>query len=257
MRICSWNINGIRAAVAKGLERWMETARPDVLCLQETRADGESLPEAIRHLGGYESYWAPLRKPGYSGVATYCRQAADAWHAGLGWPGFDDEGRVVITEIGDVSIYNVYFPNGKASAARLAYKLAFYDAFLEHVDAQARSGRHVVYCGDVNTAHQPIDIARPKENARSSGFLPQERAWLDRWVAHGWVDTFRHFYPDKAGAYTWWDQRTGARNRNVGWRLDYCFVHERDLGRVAGAGIAADVTGSDHCPIWLELADRG
>jgi exodeoxyribonuclease-3 len=255
MRIYSWNINGIRAAVAKGLERWLKTARPDVLCLQETRAAGESLPETIRHLAGYESYWAPLAKPGYGGVATFCRQPADAWRAGLDGSGFDDEGRVVITDVGGVSVYNVYFPNGKASAARLAYKLAFYDAFLKHIDAQARSGRCLVFCGDVNTAHREIDIARPKENATKSGFLPEERAWLDRWIEHGWVDTFRHLHPDATGAYTWWDSRTRARARNVGWRLDYCFVHQRDLARVTGAGIAADVTGSDHCPIWLELDD--
>jgi exodeoxyribonuclease-3 len=255
MRLISWNVNGIRAAFAKGLAVWLESARPDVLCLQETRADGATLPEAIRHLGGYESYWAPLRKAGYGGVATFCRQPATAWRAGLGSPDFDDEGRVLIADVGDVSVYNVYFPNGKANAERLAYKLAFYEAFLTRIDADARAGRHIVFCGDVNTAHQAIDIARPAENAKRSGFLPQERAWLDRCVAHGWVDTFRHLHPDTAGAYTWWDPRTRARARNVGWRLDYCFIHQRDLARVRDAGIAAEVTGSDHCPIWLDLAD--
>jgi exodeoxyribonuclease-3 len=255
MRIYSWNINGIRAAIGKGLAAWVEAAQPDVLCLQETRADRANLPDITRLLGGYESYWAPLRRPGHSGVATFCLQPATAWRTGLESSGFDDEGRVLITDVGDVSIYNVYFPNGRASAERLAYKLAFYDAFLSHIDADVSSGRTVIFCGDVNTAHQAIDIARPVENAKRSGFLPEERAWINCCEDHGWVDTFRHFYPDAAGAYTWWDQRTGARARNVGWRLDYCFIHQRDLGRMKGAGIAADVNGSDHCPVWLELAD--
>ena len=233
----------------------MQKTRPDVLCLQETRADGDDVPDALRNLGGYHGYWAPLRQKGYGGVATFCRQPADTWQAGLGVPDFDDEGRILVTEIGDVSLYNVYFPNGKASPARLAYKLAFYAAFLDRIDAEGQSGRCVVFCGDVNTAHKPIDIARPKENAKRSGFLPAERAWLDRWVEHGWVDTFRRLHPDLAGAYTWWDPRTRARGRNVGWRLDYCFVHQRHLKRVKGAGIATDVIGSDHCPVWLDLAD--
>jgi exodeoxyribonuclease-3 len=254
MRLYSWNINGIRAAASKGLEHWLAGTRPDVLCLQETRADPASLPDRLRHIGGYHGYWAPPWKPGYGGVATFCRQPASAWHAGLD-ARFDDEGRVLVTQIGDTSLYNVYFPNGKASAARLAYKLAFYAAFLDHVDAQLAAGKCVVFCGDVNTAHQPIDLARPAESARRSGFLPEERAWLDKWVAHGWIDTFRHVHPVTAGAYTWWDMRTQARTRNVGWRLDYCFIHMSHVERVRDAGIAADATGSDHCPIWLELAD--
>ncbi len=255
MYLYSWNINGIRAAVSKGLERWMEATYPDLLCLQETRADPVALPESMRRPAAYHSYWSPVAKQGYGGVATLCREPATGRRSGLGTPGFDDEGRVLVTNHGDITLYNVYFPNGKASPNRLAYKLAFYAAFLERVDADLQSGRCVLFCGDVNTAHHPIDLARPAPNARRSGFLPEERAWLDRWEAHGWVDTFRHLHPDCRGAYTWWDQRTGARSRNVGWRLDYCFIHQRHLGRVVGAGIAAEVTGSDHCPIWLELAD--
>lgn len=255
MRLYSWNINGIRAAANKGLERWLKTTQPDALFLQETRADQASLPDPLRHIGGYHGYWAPLRKQGYGGVATFCRQPASAWRVGLGAARFDDEDRVLITQIGDVSLYNVYFPNGKASAARLAYKLAFYAAFLDHIDAQVAEGRCIIFCGDVNTAHKPIDLARPAENARRSGFLPEERAWLDRWIDHGWVDTFRHMHPTAEGAYSWWDMRTHARARNVGWRLDYCFIHKSCVERVRDAGIATDATGSDHCPIWLEIAD--
>jgi exodeoxyribonuclease-3 len=255
MRIFSWNINGIRASVAKGLETWLEATRPDVLCLQETRADPSALSEHLLHLAGYESYWTPLRKKGYAGVATYCLQRATAWRPKLAAPEFDDEGRVIVTDVGDVSLYNVYFPNGKSSPERLAYKLDFYRAFLDRVDAVVRSGRCVVFCGDVNTAHNAIDLARPTANAKVSGFLPDERAWLDRWAEHGWVDTFRYLHPDRRDAYTWWDMKTGARARNVGWRLDYCYIHNCYLDRLQGAGIAADVTGSDHCPIWLDLAD--
>ncbi len=255
MRIYSWNVNGIRASVGKGLGTWLEATRPDVLCLQETKADPGCLSESVLNLAGYQSYWTPLRKKGYAGVATYCLQSAAAWQPALDAPDFDDEGRVIVTDVGDVSLYNVYFPNGKASPERLAYKLAFYRAFLDRVDAVVQSGRCVVFCGDVNTAHTPIDLARPAANARVSGFLPDERAWLDRWAEHGWVDTFRHLYPDTRDAYTWWDVKTRARERNIGWRLDYCYIHQRYLALVRGAGIAADVTGSDHCPIWLELAD--
>jgi exodeoxyribonuclease-3 len=253
MRIDSWNVNGVRAAVRKGLNDWLNATRPDVLCLQETRLDPSDAPDRLRHLAGYHGYWAPLRRKGYGGVATFCRQPADAWRVGLGRQGFDDEGRVVVTEVGDLSRYNVYFPNGKASAARLAYKLAFYATFLDAIDAWHRSGRCVVFCGDVNTAHRSIDLARPAANAQSSGFLPEERAWLDRWSAHGWIDTFRHLHPDAAGAYTWWDPRTNARARNVGWRLDYCFLHRTHLARLVAAGVAADMAGSDHCPIWIEV----
>jgi exodeoxyribonuclease III len=253
MRVVSWNINGLRGALRRGLATWLATARPDVLCLQETRVDPVALPSSVRNLAGYHSYWAAAQRPGYAGVATYCREPASSWQAGLGIERFDAEGRVVRTELADLCLYNVYFPNGKASPARLAYKLDFYASFLAHVDAQVKDGRNVVFCGDVNTAHRPIDLARPAANARRSGFLPEERAWLDRWIAHGWVDTFRALHGDVAGAYTWWDPRTRARDRNVGWRLDYCFVHASLLPRVKDAGICPDVLGSDHCPIWLDL----
>jgi len=255
MRLYSWNINGVRAAVRKGLERWVAATGPDILCLQETRADPGSLPVDVRGMAGYYGYWAPVPRKGFSGVATLCRTEPSSTWIGLNVPEFNDEHRVLVTEIGDVRVYNVYFPNGKASAARLEYKLAFYEAFLKRIDADFRAGKCVVFGGDVNTAHQPIDLARPRENARRSGFLPEERAWLDQWAEHGWIDTYRHLHPTAVGAYTWWDMRTNARARNVGWRLDYWFIHRHYLHRVVDAGIAADVTGSDHCPIWLELTD--
>jgi exodeoxyribonuclease-3 len=253
MRVVSWNVNGLRSAVRRGLTVWLDAIRPDVLCLQETRCNPELLPESDRKLGGYHGNWAVSQRSGYSGVATFSRQPATDWRAGLGIDRFDIEGRVVRTDLSDLSIYNVYFPNGKASPERLAFKLDFYTTFLAHIDDQVKAGRNVVFCGDVNTAHRPIDLTRPKANEKVSGFLPEERAVLDLWLDHGWVDTFRAVHGDVTGAYTWWHLKTQSRERNVGWRIDYCFIHSSLLPRVKDAGICADVYGSDHCPIYLDI----
>jgi exodeoxyribonuclease-3 len=255
MRLVSWNINGLRAGFERGVLPLLEQRRPTVLCLQETRADPDTLSPAIRQPPGYTSYWAVARRAGYSGVSTMTRCSVTAWTAGLGIERFDVEGRVLITEMAGFDLYNIYCPSASAGPERLAYKLDFYAAFLDHIDARIRTGRPIIFCGDVNTAHRPADLARPNANARRPGFLPEERAWLDRWEAHGWVDSFRWMHPDAREAYTWWDRRTGARARNVGWRLDYIFVHAMMLHRVTGAGICSDVHGSDHCPVWIELAD--
>ncbi|HEX2172184.1 MAG TPA: exodeoxyribonuclease III [Dehalococcoidia bacterium] len=192
MRIASWNVNGIRAAARQGFLDWLAAAAPDVVCVQETRADPAVLPDALIRPTGYHSYWAVAEKKGYSGVATYSRAPVRCWRAGLGIDRFDREGRVVVTDLGDFDLYNVYFPNGRLSPERLAYKLDFYTAFLDHVNDRVRSGRPVIFCGDVNTAHRPIDLARPKPNGIFSGFLPEERAHLDRWLDDGWIDAFRH-----------------------------------------------------------------
>ena len=253
MRIYSWNVNGVRAAMRKGMGRWLTEAKPDILCLQETRLGAAAVPEDLCAVHGYHTYWSPLRRSGYGGVATFSRQEPLSWRVGMGIPDFDDEDRVLITEHPSFTLYNVYFPNGKSSPARLAYKLAFYEAFQQHVDAEARNGSCLIVCGDLNTAHQDIDIAHPQAHRHESGFLPEERAWLDRFIAHGWIDTFRHLYPDQLGAYTWWDPRSHARERNVGWRIDYGFVPEPCLGQVTDAGISPEVPGSDHCPIWLDV----
>ncbi len=255
MQLYSWNVNGVRAALAKGLLDWLLRERPDVLCLQETRARPEDVPEEARWPEGYESFWVSATRRGYSGVATYTRHPVRVWRAGLGIERFDTEGRVLMTEVGDFEIYNVYFPNGRAGAERLAHKLDFYSAFLNYVDARAAAGHAVVFCGDVNTAHKPIDLAHPKQNEKYSGFLPEERVWLDRWCEHGWVDSFRRLYPDRRDAYSWWTTRVDARARNLGWRLDYCFVHRSILDRVEDAGICPEVQGADHCPVWIRLRD--
>ena len=251
MRIYSWNVNGVRAAVRKGLGVWLADAQPEILCLQETRLDAAAVPDDLRTIQGYHTCWSSLRRAGYSGVATFSRQEPLSCHVGIGLPDFDDEDRVLITEHPGFTLYNVYFPNGKSSPARLAYKLAFYEAFQRHVDAQVQDGRCVIVVGDVNTAHQDVDIAHPQRHRRESGFLPEERAWLDRFLAAGWVDTFRHFHPRHTGAYTWWYPT--ARQRNVGWRLDYGFVPQPCLAHVSAAGISPEVLGSDHCPIWLDV----
>jgi exodeoxyribonuclease-3 len=255
VRLYSFNVNGVRAAAKKGLLDWLDDVQPDVLCLQETKADPAALPDDLVHPRGYHGHWAAAEKKGYSGVATLCRTPPSSWRAGLGIQRFDSEGRVVVTDMGDFDLYNVYFPNGRSGAERLGYKMAFYAAFLDHINERVRAGRPVIFCGDVNTAHREIDLARPKENRKTSGFMPEECAALDQWLEHGWVDTFRHFYPEVTEAYSWWDQRMNARARNVGWRIDYFFVPNTLLDRVQDAGICPEVMGSDHCPIWLELRD--
>ncbi|WP_308389581.1 exodeoxyribonuclease III [Acidithiobacillus sp. AMEEHan] len=252
MRLYSWNVNGWRAALRKGLREWVAASQPDILCVQETKADPVRLAANERELPGYQGDWAVAERAGYSGVATFVRDGFPLLQGGLGNPRYDREGRVLVHDCGDFDLYNVYFPNGKKDAGRLAYKLDFYSDFLAQIEARVAAGRPVIFCGDVNTAHHPIDLARPAENAKISGFLPEERAWLDRWEAAGWVDSFRYLHPETQ-RYSWWSQRTAARERNVGWRLDYFWVHRSLLPRLRGAGIATEVQGSDHCPVWLEI----
>ncbi|MCE5393046.1 MAG: exodeoxyribonuclease III [Acidithiobacillus sp.] len=252
MRLYSWNINGWRAARRKGLGQWVAETQPDVLCLQECKVDPKTLPREQVDLPGYTSDWAVAERAGYSGVATFFRKPRPLLARGLGQEVWDREGRVLVHDCGDFDLYNVYFPNGKKDAHRLQYKLDFYAAFLTRLQERWAEGRPSIFCGDVNTAHQPIDLARPRENQKISGFLPEERAWLDRFAQAGWIDSFRRLHPQEV-VYSWWSQRTGARERNVGWRLDYIWVHESLWSRVQGAGIATEVQGSDHCPVWLEL----
>lgn len=253
LNLVSWNVNGLRAVAKKGFLDWFRSEDADIVCLQETKAAPEQLPEELIAIPGYQAFFSASKvKKGYSGVVTYTKVAPRSVGFGMGEPRFDDEGRIVVAEYEDFLLYNVYFPNGKASKERLAYKLEFYEAFQTHVKRVAKRGKQVVVCGDVNTAHQEIDLARPRENQKISGFLPEERAWLDRFVGDGFVDTFRIFNQDP-GHYTWWDMMSRARERNVGWRIDYFFVHERMRERVRGASIKPDVPGSDHCPVGIEL----
>jgi len=252
MRVISWNVNGLRAAHKKGFLDWISGENPDIMCLQETKAHEEQLPEEIKSIPGYTSYFSTPEKKGYSGVGLYAKKAPESVQYGFG-DRFDSEGRTIIADFGEFVLFNIYFPNGKRSAERLQYKMDFYGAFLEYAEKTKQSGQHVVVCGDVNTAHKEIDLARPKENVKVSGFLPEERAWMDEFLARGYKDTLRIFNQEPEN-YTYWDQMTRARDRNVGWRIDYFFVDQEFAGRLTGAFVLADVMGSDHCPVGIEIA---
>lgn len=252
IRILSWNVNGIRAVHRKGFREWLMEDEPDILCIQETKAVRKQFPADIRGIDGYNLYLSEAERKGYSGVATYTRMKPEKVQNGFGIPKFDSEGRTLITDYGDFVLFNIYFPNGKMSPERLQYKLDFYDSFLDYADALKEEGHNIVVCGDVNTAHQDIDLARPKENEKISGFLPIEREWIDRFLSHGYVDTFREFNPEPDN-YSWWSYRTRARERNVGWRLDYFFVNQEFMKNVESAYILREVMGSDHCPVGIDI----
>ena len=253
MKLVSWNVNGIRAVERKGAWDWVSETMPDVVCVQETKAQPQQVSDQLRNPPDHHVYWNSAQRKGYSGVATFCREEPLAVESGFGIDEFDVEGRVLMTEFPAFKLFNVYFPNGKRSPERLDYKLRFYDEFLKYCDDLRSKGAEIVICGDVNTAHKPIDLAHPKANEKTSGFLPEEREWLDRYFAHGFVDTFRVFHPDEAERYTWWTYISRARARNVGWRIDYFWVSEGLMPAVVDADILADVMGSDHCPVSLEL----
>ncbi|MBP2045790.1 exodeoxyribonuclease III [Methanobacterium aggregans] len=252
IRILSWNVNGIRAVHKKGFREWFEGENPDILCVQETKATRKQVPRDIREFDGYQTYFCEAERKGYSGVALYTRIKPEKVEYGFGIDKFDLEGRTIIADYGDFVLFNIYFPNGKMSPERLRYKMEFYDAFLEHAEKLKAEGKNIVVCGDVNTAHKEIDLARPKENEKISGFLPEERAWMDKFLATGYTDTLREFNHGE-GQYTWWSYRTRARERNVGWRLDYFFVNREFMPNVVDAFILSEVMGSDHCPVGVEI----
>jgi exodeoxyribonuclease-3 len=252
-KLFSWNVNGIRAAHRKGLLEWLKQTRPDVLCVQETKANPDQLDEELKNPEGYYTYWASAEKKGYSGVGLYSRVEPVSIQIGLGIEKFDREGRTIIADYGDFLLITAYFPNGGRDHSRVSFKMDYKKAFLELCNQYRGSGRSVVFCGDVNTAHREIDIARPKDNENRTGFLPIERAWIDRVVEEGYIDTFRSLHPDLADAYTWWAYWGGGRERNVGWRLDYFFISPDLQDRVTAAEIHTDILGSDHCPVSLTL----
>jgi len=253
LTLLSWNVNGVRAIHRKGFLPWLAETAPDILCLQETKAQAAQLPAALAQPAGYHSFWHGAERKGYSGTALLSREEPLAVQFGLGREEFDQEGRTIIAEYPAFTLINCYFPNGSRDHSRVPFKLAFYDAFLEKCQQLRQQGQAVVFCGDINTAHREIDLAHPKANQKTTGFLPEERAWLDKVVEAGYVDTFRHFYPEATGQYTWWSMPTRARERNVGWRLDYFFVGQEFLPAVRGAFIMPEVMGSDHCPVGLQL----
>jgi exodeoxyribonuclease-3 len=252
IRIISWNVNGIRSVQKKGFLEWLQKEQPDILCIQETKAQKEQLGLELTEVKGYYSYFSSAEKKGYSGVALYTKKEPLSIKCGFGIPKFDSEGRILIADYGDFILLNIYFPNGKASPERLAYKMEFYDAFLQYALELKKQGKKLIICGDVNTAHKEIDLARPKENETISGFLPEERAWIDRFLSNGYLDTFRSLHPEP-GQYTWWSMRSGARARNVGWRIDYFYVSENAMKNILDSFIMPDVPGSDHCPLGIVI----
>jgi len=255
LRILSWNVNGLRACAKKDFARWLANCGADIVGLQEVRALPEELPDELRTPKSWHVHFTPAERRGYSGVALYSKNLPDKIETDLGEERFDCEGRLQIARFGKLALANVYFPKGSGKDrdnSRVPFKLDFYAALFERVQKLRKAGLRVLVMGDFNTAHQEIDLARPKENEKESGFLPEERAEIDRWLAAGWIDTFRQF--EKApGHYTWWSQRGGARTRNVGWRIDYVLASSSALDFVRGTAIHPDVQGSDHCPVSIEL----
>ena len=252
MRLISWNINGIRAAFRKGSLRSIESLKPDILCVQELKAQKHQMGDGFDVPEGYTGHWSFAERKGYSGVATFTKNKPLSFKDGFGYDKFDTEGRTIITEFEAFTLYNIYFPNGQSNPDRLKYKLDFYDAFLAHCAEELQQGKKLIVCGDFNTAHKEIDLARPKQNQKTSGFLEVERKWIDSFVENGFEDVFRN-YNSEPDWYTYWDQKSRARERNVGWRIDYFFVHSSAINLVKGAEILNKIEGSDHCPIMLDL----
>jgi len=251
MRIISWNVNGVRAACKKGLMEFIAASDADFFFIQETKAHLEQLGKEVYAPTGYSSWWRSAEKRGYSGTAFWAKKQPDAIEI-LGLEDFDSEGRVQVVFLENLALLNCYFPNSQPGGARLEYKLGFNAAIKRRADKLVDSGKGVVIIGDYNVAHKPIDLARPKENEKNPGYLPEERAWMDSFIAGGWTDTFRMFETGP-NHYTWWSYRTNARAGNIGWRIDYFCVNDAAANRVKSSEIMPDVSGSDHCPIVLEL----
>ncbi len=253
MNITTWNVNGLRAALGKGAWDWVSFANPDVLCLQEIKSRPDQIPAAyLAQFDNRHVYWNPAVRPGYSGVATFSSLEPLAIEYGIGLEQFDHEGRVIRTKFPGFTLFNVYFPSGQRGQDRVAFKLEFYSHLLDICDHLHRQGEKLVLCGDFNTAHNDIDLRHPRQNKNTSGFLPEERAWIDTYLSHGLVDVFRYLYPEKV-AYTWWTYLSNARKKDVGWRLDYFMVSAALVPVVQDVVIHADVLGSDHCPVTLSI----
>ena len=275
MKIISWNVNGLRANVRKGCFDWFLNESPDFYCIQETKSHPDQLEEGIRNPAGYYSYFDHSRgRKGYSGVAIYTKVKPSDVEYGLGISELDQEGRFLaafydgdsMSELNKVNdnifkkakidklvILTIYFPNGGGGPDRLSFKLKYYEAFLKYINKWHKKGYEIIFCGDINTAHKEIDLARPKENETNTGFLPIERDWLTKFIESGYTDMFRYFFPDEIGKYTWWDMKTFARDRNVGWRLDYFFASKKVLQLVTKCRNLDEIFGSDHCPIELSI----
>ena len=252
IEIISWNVNGIRAVANKNALAWIDERDTDILCLQEIKALKEQIPNDLFTKEYAEVIVNPAQKKGYSGTATFSTLEShynDTCHH----IDTTDEGRIVETHYGDIALFNVYFPNGQKDDERLEHKMKFYDDFLEYCESLRENGKSIIICGDVNTAHREIDLKNPKANAKTSGFLPIERAWIDKLLEHGYIDTFRYVHGDVADAYSWWSYRFNARANNTGWRIDYFFISEDLAENLEDAFILSDIEGSDHCPVGIKI----
>jgi exodeoxyribonuclease-3 len=248
-------VNGLRACATKGFAGWLRRSGAEIVGLQEVRARAEQLARGLRAPRGWHTHFVHAERPGYSGVGLYARRPPDAVETRLGEERFDAEGRLQIARFGRLVVANVYFPKGSGSRrdnSRVPYKLAFYAALFQRLQRLRRGGLRVLVMGDFNTAHREIDLARPRDNRGNSGFLPEERAELDRWLAAGWIDTFRRF-ESGPGHYTWWSQRMGVRARNIGWRIDYVLASPAAMRHVRNAFVQPQVMGSDHCPVGVDV----
>lgn len=254
MHIISYNVNGLRSAVSKGLLEWVQQTQPDVLCVQEIKAGREPLDVAGFAALGYEAYLHPAQKPGYSGVATFTKQTPTAVAVGCGTDLYDAEGRVLRLDFGALSVLNVYMPSGTSGPERQAFKVEWLHFFRDYVQQLRAEGRQLVIGGDFNCCQTAIDLHNPKANQNSPGYTPEERQWFKDFLADGCTDSFRQQHGDAPGHYSWWSYRAGSRARNVGWRLDHLLVDTPLLPRLAGAGLVPDAVHSDHCPVWVEIS---
>ncbi|MBX3020057.1 MAG: exodeoxyribonuclease III [Bdellovibrionales bacterium] len=252
MKLASWNVNGVRSCARYGLAKWFDDHGADVVCLQEIKAQPDQLTPELRNPGRYNAFWHPAEKPGYSGVAIFSKKEPLAVRYGLGKKEFDREGRILAAEFSNFTVVSAYFPNSQRDHARLGFKLKFCETFAKFCARERENGKTLLLCGDWNIAHTEIDLRNPKSNMKNAGFLPEERAWLTRFLKRGYVDAFRHFTPDP-NHYTWWSYRPGVRERNVGWRLDYFLADEDSKTRLTASTHHTHVMGSDHCPVALEI----
>jgi exodeoxyribonuclease-3 len=254
--ITSWNVNGLRSVIKKGALARIQSIHPNILCLQEIKAKPfQVTKESLEEYSGYYSYWNSAERPGYSGVATFSEFVPLFVERGMFNRNYYGEGRIITTKFKNFLLINVYFPNGRRNHSRLKYKLDFYSVLLEYCDNLHSKGESIIICGDFNTAHEEIDLKNPNQNKNTSGFLPEERIWLDRYLEHGFIDIFRQRYPEKI-QYSWWTYRYDARSRNIGWRLDYFFISQHLIPAVRDVIIHEDIQGSDHCPVSLYIENE-
>jgi len=250
IKIISYNVNGLRSAISKGLMEWLREENPDIICLQEIKMQEDQVDKMSFEFLGYHQIWHSAQKKGYSGVALLCRDKPDFYSIGIGIPDFDSEGRLIRVDLGEITIINSYFPSGTTGDIRQAVKMQYLDEIFSYIQKIRLTRPNIILSGDFNIAHKPIDINHPERHLKSSGFLPEERAWMDKLINSGFIDTFRVFN-SRPEQYSWWSYRAGSRGKNLGWRLDYHMFTEPLGSRLLDAGIMQKVVHSDHCPVYV------